>query len=556
MKRIKSIYLWLAAITTGILLAISFPDKGFTPIIFFAFFPLLWVEDYVFRSKMAKEKRKFYIFGYAYLAFLIWNIATCYWIWYSSPAAALCWTVNSLLMTLTFCAFHWCRVRLRIKGLTAYLLLVVFWIGFEYFHFNWDVSFPWLTLGNYFSVLPHWVQWYEYTGVLGGSIWILAINILFFVWTKVMTNKARSISVLNKGATAVIIAVLLFIPIFFSSYVFHKEDTDVAADGVEVVVIQPNIDPYKEQYSISPKEAIDRMLSLAQREITPNTRFVVTPESMIQEYMWEHNMITYPSVIQIKNFLVSHQQITLVAGVSSCSLLAPTDTLHQGVRFRTYPPATHREAGYKLGRVPYLAHNAVIALDTSADIPVYHKSKLTPAVEIMPFVSYLPFLEKIAIDLGGTVGTLGTDTIQKVFTNGAVPFSDAICYESVYGDFVRKFVKDGAQILFISTNDGWWGDTPGYRQHVSFARLRAIETRRDIAQSANTGTSCFIDKKGRMFYATEYNKRVAIKYKMQPSTELTFYTKHGDYIGRAMLPTALLLLLFAIVKPFFTRRTK
>ena len=165
----------------------------------------------------------------------------------------------------------------------------------------------------------------------------------------------------------------------------------------------------------------------------------------------------------------------------------------------------------------------------------------------MPFISCFPFLEKLALDLGGTVGTLGIDTVEKVFTSGAVPVSDIICYESVYGDFVRKFVKNGAELLFISTNDGWWKNTAGHRQHLSFARLRAIETRREIARSANTGISCFIDKKGRMFYATPYGEKAAIRQTMHPSKEITFYTKYGDYIGRAMLPFSLLMIMFTII---------
>jgi apolipoprotein N-acyltransferase len=546
-----------------VLLAAAFPDKGFTPLVFFAFFPLLWVEDYVAQCKMARVSkrertetpRKFYIFGYVYLAFLIWNIIVDYWIWYSSPAAALCWTVNALLQTLAFCAFHWCRTYLRFRGLKAYLLLIVFWLSFEYFHFNWDVSFPWLTLGNYFSVLPNWVQWYEYTGVLGGSLWVLLINMMFFIWVKTVMDKARRVKSWKKSVLAAVIAVLLFVPIAYSSYIFQKEDTPATTE-VEVVVVQPNIDPYEEQYSISPKQAIDRMLNLASYKITPNTRFIVTPESMIQEYMWEHRIVQYPSVSQIKNFLQEYPQITLVAGISSYSLLPPADTLHTGVRFRSIPPVPAIDGtypngytffDYKRDRVPYLAHNAVITLDTSANIPVYHKSKLTPAVEIMPFISYFPFLEKLALNLGGTVGTLGIDTGQRVFTNGAVPFSDIICYESIYGDFVRKFVKNGAEILFISTNDGWWKNTAGHRQHLSFARLRAIETRREIARSANTGISCFIDTKGRMFYATPYNEKAAIRQTMHTSTEITFYTKYGDYIGRAMLPCALLIVGFTII---------
>src|SRR5574343_444659 len=68
----------------------------------------------------------------------------------------------------------------------------------------------------------------------------------------------------------------------------------------------------------------------------------------------------------------------------------------------------------------------------------------------------------------------------------------AVCYESVYGDFMAKYIRSGAEVICIITNDGWWGNTPGHRQHLAYAKLRAIETRKQIIRSANTGISCFV----------------------------------------------------------------
>jgi apolipoprotein N-acyltransferase len=152
----------------------------------------------------------------------------------------------------------------------------------------------------------------------------------------------------------------------------------------------------------------------------------------------------------------------------------------------------------------------------------------------MPFAGSLGFLEKYAINLGGMTGSLGVDTIQHAFRNRATGFTVApsICYESVYGEYMGEFVKKGAQLIFIITNDGWWRDTPGHRQHCSYARLRAIESRRSIARSANTGISCFVNQRGDISQATEYWKPAAIKQAINANSEITFYTEHGDYIAR------------------------
>ena len=124
----------------------------------------------------------------------------------------------------------------------------------------------------------------------------------------------------------------------------------------------------------------------------------------------------------------------------------------------------------------------------------------------------------------------------------------AICYESAFGGYVSEFVRKGADLLFVSTNDGWWGDTPGYKQHFEFSKLRAIENRRCIARSANTGKSGFFNQKGDVLQATEYWKEDVIKATLKANTEKTFYSKHGDYLYRiAMWMTFGLLLVTFII---------
>jgi apolipoprotein N-acyltransferase len=71
-------------------------------------------------------------------------------------------------------------VARRLKGSAGYVFLITFWIAFEFLHYNWELTWPWLTLGNGFAAKPQWNQWYEYTGVFGGSLWILVSNIALY----------------------------------------------------------------------------------------------------------------------------------------------------------------------------------------------------------------------------------------------------------------------------------------------------------------------------------------------------------------------------------------
>ena len=119
--------------------------------------------------------------------------------------------------------------------------------------------------------------------------------------------------------------------------------------------------------------------------------------------------------------------------------------------------------------------------------------------------------------------------------------------------FIITAVSNGANLLFIITNDGWWGHTPGHRQHFSMARLRAIELRRSIARSANTGISCFIDQRGDVYDATSYWEPAVISRDLNINRELTFYARMGDYIGRL---SVFLTVLFSLISVVFGIRKR
>jgi apolipoprotein N-acyltransferase len=157
--------------------------------------------------------------------------------------------------------------------------------------------------------------------------------------------------------------------------------------------------------------------------------------------------------------------------------------------------------------------------------------------------------------LGGTFRGWGTQDYRSVFFSAkdSTGVSPIICYESVFGEFVTGYVKNGANLLFVVTNDGWWGDTPGYHQHNAFSSLRAVETRRSIARSANTGISCLINQRGEVLEKLDWWKRGIIKGTINANDTFTFYVLHGDYIGRAACFFSLLMVLFFLVRSLIRR---
>jgi apolipoprotein N-acyltransferase len=284
-------------------------------------------------------------------------------------------------------------------------------------------------------------------------------------------------------------------------------------------------------------------MKLAGPVIDSNTNFLIAPESAIQEEMWDDNLQAFGSIKLLLEINRDHPALNIVIGGS---------TFYE---FKEGEVISNTARKFKDVDKYYEAYNTAILINSSDSLQLYHKSKLTPGVEILPSFPGFKWLEKLAINLGGTVGSLGTDKIRKVFkTTKSVDIAPTICYESIFGEFFSEFVRNGAQIMCIITNDGWWGNTAGHRQHFAFAHLRAIETRRSIARSANTGISAFINQRGDDLQATKYWVPAVIKGTINANSKLTFYVKHGDYIARiAVLCTALLLLL-TIIMGFINRK--
>lgn len=526
----KKKYLILLSLLSGLLLALSWPRDGAAWVAFIAFVPFLILEEYISANK--KDFHRFAVMVYSYPGFLLWNVLTTWWIWNSTEVGAIgAFIANSFFMAVVFNLFSYTKKHVYGKA-SGYLILPFFWISFEYWHLNWDMSWPWLNLGNVFASKPEWVQWYEYTGSFGGTLWVLLLNIVFYKLIMLAYRHRRAYIKMVKLAGLSLL--LLFGPLI-TSYIIYANYTEDDRT-VEVVVVQANIDPYAEQYDLPTREVINRNLELAGTLVDENTDFVASPESTIQEGLWEHRFFASPGLNHVRQFVNEHPGITYVIGGSS---------------FREYfegetPSITARK--FRDAEAYYDAYNTVFFIDTTKTIEFYHKSKLTPAVEKMPFPRYLKFLENFAIDLGGTVGSLGTDEVRKVFyrKKDSLGIAAAICYESVYGEFFSRFTRNGAELMFIVTNDGWWGNTPGHRQHFAYACLRAIESRRSIARSANTGISAFINQRGDILQESGYWVPAVLKGSLNANDKVTYYARNGDYIARISAFVSVMLLLIGI----------
>ena len=532
-RSIKSFRPWLLSIGSGLLLWVAWPTSPLTPLIFIAFIPLLYLTDTV--------QHRWTYFGCVYLAMLIWNVGTTWWVGNTTVpvSGVLANVINALMMTVPWLGFKNSRKRFGVMG--SYFALIVYWLTFEYIHLNWELSWPWLSLGNVFAMYPSWIQWYEYTGASGGALWVLAGNIaLYSAWQKGRNYPLPvSDAIWKEGwkpAAVIVMPLLLSGVVAFFAF-------SIKGMQLPVVIVQPNIDPYDKFADGAESQQLQKFIRLTRAKADSNTAYIVWPETALFPHgAWEHSLNDQPAVQSVREMLKQYPRAKLITG-------ATTLKHYSSKKEAPYSARAMEDGGY------FDAFNTALQMDSSNTIQIYHKSRLVPGVELIPYSKYLRFMENWALDMGGISGSYGRTPGVEILenTDEHIKAFPTICYESIYGEFVAQHVKLGANLLFIITNDGWWGRTEGHRQHLQYARLRAIETRRWIARSANTGVSCFITPMGQIRQAQPYWEEAVIKGNVTPGGSFTFYVRYGDLLSKGAVIFCILLIVYSTVLRFTNR---
>lgn len=511
---------YLLALLSAILLWLAWPPIPYTGLLLLVgFVPLLVAIENIIRGNYSKKGAK--IFQVAFLTGFVWNTASIYWVFNAMNAflptavslfiALIPYALAPLLMASAFRLYYQLRKRRHIA--VSFIGLVSLWIGYEYLHQTWGLAFPWMNLGNGFANVHQLTQWYSFTGVYGGTLWIWLANIFAFLFYWQYKEKVAAFSQ-KKLMIGLLSTILVPIIVSLIQYFSYEEHINPS----EVVVVQPNINPYQKFGSITPAEQLDKLFKLSERVAKPNTEFFLWPETAISDRngINEEDFRAYPAYENSVSFLEKYHNGNILSGIESYLIYSDQKTL------------TARSYGN--GYVDYF--NAAVLIDGSSKVQFYHKSKLVPGVEQMPFGKALSFMKPLFEHFGGTTGGYGYDKEPSVFySQSGIGAAPVICYESIWGAYVSEYIKKGAQFIAIVTNDGWWKDTSGKDQHMAYAKLRAIENRRWVARSANTGISGFINQRGDIVQQTEWWVPAALSQEINLNEDITFYTQYGDLIA-------------------------
>ncbi|MDW8134068.1 MAG: apolipoprotein N-acyltransferase [Bacteroidia bacterium] len=487
-----------AAFLAGLLLGVAFPP-----------FSLPWTA-WIGWLMIWRLSETHISYRFAYLSLLVWNIVGCYWLTLtalSAPnlkealisflAGTAAILLNPLLMLIPFILW---KKGSRLVGITlSPWLFVALWIVFEEFHFRWELSWSWLTLGFIWSEWSFWAKLASWWGPVGLSGWTLVGSAL--LW-----------KTLNRNRLLLFLGWSVGLPLL-NSLTQNLSDVQLAASR-EVWVLQPNIDPYAKFSELPPELQVRRLLELLPKAPSIGT-LILGPETVIPLAVnleqWREDPLLQPFLRYAERY-----QVNILLGI---------------VAVRYFPPGSLLTPSASLlpdGR-SYESYNAALLIRPDTAM-IHIKGRLVPFVERVPYLETLEFLREWQIDLGGGFGNFGKPPVQTplLLYPDNLPVAVAVCYESIFAHDLRRRLPSQPALIAIMTNDGWWKRSSGHWQHYTYARLTCVSLGVPAARSANTGISALINAEGIPMSYLPYGSYGRATTSLTPQTPSTLYYHKGE----------------------------
>ncbi|HLF19675.1 MAG TPA: apolipoprotein N-acyltransferase [Bacteroidota bacterium] len=542
----KKFNLFLAS-SSGILLGLAFPPSPLYTLAYVAFIP--------FFILMERMKSYAQLFRYSYLFLFLFHLMTVYWtggwthgrdVWLMTANVALL-VAHPLFYMPSILLSFFVRRRLGLRsGLASFVFL---WVAYEYSHSLGELSFPWMTIGNSQAYDLFRSQVVEFTSTYGLSFLLLSFNALaFFLFFKFSSDQwlLRSWrAILTIG----FLVLIYIVPLVYGSVVKASQNQVMSSNLVKIGLLQPNFDPWEKwgEGFESKWDSYQLQLRTYLRETKGLSGF--NPDLIV----WPETAIPFPILatrfakeLPALYRIIDSLGIPVFAGLhhleylDSANASVTSQRVSIGLFVESFNSAVLVEPGYRMS-------------------PVYKKMVLVPFAERIPYASTFRFLiEPLKWNVGISSWGKGRDMlVYSVRTRAGkeTKFSGMICYESVFPNFVREFVRRGAEFLVVITNDSWWGNTSGTYQHAAYASFRAIENRRWVVQCANGGISEFVDPFGTVYASTRMFTSEQLVSHIEARQELTFYATHGDVFAQVCLFCSLVFVILALIKTMRTMRS-
>lgn len=479
----------LELLVWSFLLSLAFSPEYFGFLAWFSLVRPLWIISSLERRAALNAA---FLFSFFFTLFSIW------WIGMVTPPGMIAAVVivgsyyTAVLMTF------WKLFRLRpIYGIVA---IPILWTGMEYFRTLSEFAFPWSDLGYSQAYYSYILQFVSVTSVHGLSFLIVTVNVLLWQCLRKTVSPERRITALF-ASTGIIVALL--------AYGWVELPRFPVEGDFKLALMQGSV-PLHEKWSKGKQNhSIDLYDSITQAVADEDVNLYIWPETAAPCYL--------------TNDRACRKRVSEVARKSAGYHLVGSLAL-------SFPEGVQRY------------HNSCFQINPSGWFEQsYDKVKLVPFSEQVPYQDHLPFMRKDFLRKYLTFidqydvqwwSEFRPGDSSVMFHLPDASYSVLICFETAFPEFVRRTILDGAQFVVGITNDTWWGRSPGIEQHARIFITRAVENRCWFARAANSGLTFIVDGYGRLHGELELYTVDALVGEVGLLDEYSFYTRHGDLVGR------------------------
>jgi len=532
--------LWTLAALSGLLQILPFPIAGPTPawrtsFCWVALIPLL--SALLAEDKQGRPLRIRQGAALGYLSGIIWYLGNCYWIYQTmylygglpKPVAAGILVLFCFYLGLYHLLFGALIVILRLRlghRCRALVLSPFVWVAVELARAH-ITGFPWDLLGISQVNSSLACRLAPYTGAYGVSFAIVVVNAVLITFWLTRSRIRHEQSYRRRILAMVAVGLVVYFFPFITKTNPGRARATLVQENLEIGALateRPTLPQMLESFSyLSLNTGDSQILGIPGQRNVP--KFIVP--------LWGRslptNVIVWPE--SPASFQEDNPQfrtaLSSLARKANAPIIAGSIAVIQ---------AADNPRGY------FLLNSAAFVTPQGEFAGRYDKMHLVPFGEYVPFQRLFFFAGSLLQD----VGDFKPGTNRTIFSVNGHHYGTFICYESIFGDEVRHFVQQGAEVLVNISNDGWYGDTSAPWQHLDMVRMRAIENHRWILRATNTGITASIDPAGRVVLAAPRHVRTSIQVGFNYENKLTFYTKHGDLFAYGCALVTLLALAYGM----------
>ena len=527
-----------------ILLILAWQSNTTSFLVFFAFIPVFYYLEH--SPNEHNEKLKVYIFSF--LAVFFWVYFTIYWVKPLSPEMHFVLTfLSSALLFIPYLLAFYIRFSMKRSSLVSILTFILVWIIIEIGHDLNLFLFPYLNLGHLLASYPALIQWYEWIGAIGGTIWIFLTGLsIYLLMSTIFKNKRNRIRILDFIHLAYF-PMIVFIPALFSFYL-KNEHSENDQTSYNAVCVHTNADVYAYKYIVEPDVLLNSYLKLTLSGIdTAQNNLIIWPENALTNEIYFSRLDSSFAIKKIKKEICSNSSNVLITGAIIREKVNKPDS-------NLYLPNILYD---NVKACFYKHYNSALFIRSNGQTLIKTKKRLIPFGERIPpqkvfshFVSLFPNLANLRFSSKNDNYPIFAVQHDSIRTN------PIICYGSAFSNFVAdELLKSQSNLLVLIMNEGWMKSTKAYNHFNWFAICRAIENQRQLIKSSNEGMSAIINSKGEIEKSIIGSTAGVLTGKVCINDDYSFYTKYHSFIQYGLLLIGGVFILFQFLIPGHKKHT-